>query len=199
MGKPAAQTDSLQTCSPGRTGWDIKCIKMKERIRHVYHARRQDKHEDQDFGDSWTDMPRGWIDPEGRFRPSNVHWEAIRTFIEQKKNARRRLKKPSDDTDEDLSELGERAAQKAYSMGWISLSHGGVLNAVGHKSAFHAKRSPALATLRRLLARVPHSTVRIETQIGKIDPETGRHEDFDVQEYELSLFVRRGTLRKVTY
>lgn len=172
------------------TGWDIKCITMKERTRHVYHVKRHDK--------SWSDMPRGWIDPEGQFRPSNVHWEAIRSFIERKK-AKRGRKGSDDSSEEDLAELGERAAQKAYALGWISLSHGGVLNAVGHKDAFHSKHSPALATLRRLLARVPHSTVRIETQIGKIDPHTGRHEDFDVQEYELALFVRRGTLRKVTY
>lgn len=196
MAAPPAQIESRQTSSPETINWDITCTKMNERIRHVYHARRQDNHEVHDDEAHWADTPRGWIDPDGHFRPSSVHWEAIRSLIEKKKRGRRSR---ATGTDEDHAELGERAAQRAYAMGWISLSHGGVLNAVGHRNVFHSKRSPALATLRRLLARVPHSTVRIETQIGKIDTRTGRHEDFDVQEYELSLLVRRGTLRKVTY
>lgn len=153
----------------------------KARIRHIYHLKRRSEAPDQEIA------PRGWIDPDGKFRASKAHWAEIRSFLGKS----RRRKKVTDDAEE-----GERLAQQAYSLGWISLSHGGVLNAVGHKNTFVSKRSAAAATLRKLLTRAPQATIRIETQIGAIDPETGRHEDFEVQEYDLGIFVRRGALRK---
>ncbi len=129
-------------------------------------------------------VPRGWIHPTGKFFATNHHWEAITRMLH---------KKASKDP-----EKGERDAHLAYSLGWISIGHGGATNAIGHKSVFDGADHPAVEALRKLVAKIPHFSLRIEKQIGKRDPESGRHADFDVSEYDLDLFIRRGRLRKTT-
>jgi hypothetical protein len=55
---------------------------------------------------------------------------------------------------------------------------------------------PAMRTLRKVVAGIPHFSLRIEKQLGALDPVTGKHEDFDVREYDLMFFLRRGRLRE---
>jgi len=157
----------------------IKTKKKAARIRHVY-GRELAASE----ADGWEAIPRGWIRPDGKFFKTKQHWIKISGYLGHKGATR---KDP---------EQGEKNAHAAYSLGWISIGHGGALNAVGHKSSFDLAKHPGVQTLRKLLSSVPQFSIRIERQMGKIDPETGMHEDFDVREYDLDLFIRHGRLRK---
>lgn len=150
------------------------------RIGHVYHGSRMGK-----TTENLGDVPRGWIHPDGRFFKTKHHWNAISDQL-------------GDGEQYDDPAEGERNAHKAYSRGWISIGHGGALNAVGHKSTFDTDTHPAVETLRKLVSKVPHFTFRVEKQLGKLNSDSGRHEDFDVKEYDLDWFIRRGRLRKPT-
>lgn len=127
--------------------------------------------------------PRGWIHPNGKFFESVHHWQDISKYLKLS---------GADDPDQ-----GERNAHVAYARGWISLGHGGAFNAIGHEKIFSSPDAPAIATLRKQVAKVPHFALRVEKQIGEIDLGSGRHEDFDVAEYDLEVFIRRGRLRRL--
>lgn len=156
-----------------------KSSKKKQRIGHIHQGARPAP-----VAADGEDVPRGWIHPGGKFISTNHHWDAISEHLGDSRT--------SD------PEIGERNAHVAYSRGWISIGHGGVINAIGHENTFDTSEHPAVATLRKLVAKVPHFSLRVEKQIGKLDPETGRHEDFDVREYDLDYFIKRGRLRKTT-
>ncbi len=151
--------------------------KKKKRIGHVYGAAPV-----MDPAAAWDAVPRGWIHPSGKFVKTKEHWKTICSRLGERKA--------------NPAEVGERFAHRAYAEGWISLGHGGVFNAVGHRSTFEKATHPALETLRKLVTQSPHFALRIERQFGKIDPESGRHADFDVKEYDLDLFIKRGRLKK---
>lgn len=154
-------------------------MKGKRRIGHLY----VDQPRPAERREEWDSIPRGWISPEGKFFRTRFHWASIASRFKQP-----RAEDP---------EVGERSAHQAYAKGWISLGHAGVLNAIGHESVLKSANHPAVATLRRLVSKLPHFSLRVEKQLGGIDAETGRHEDFDVREYDLGFFVRRGKLRKI--
>lgn len=155
-----------------------KTSKKKQRIGHVYQGQRPVVATASEEGE----IPRGWIHPNGKFFSTNHHWDTISDHV-------------GEGTSSD-PETGERNAHIAYARGWISIGHGGVINAIGHKSTFESTSHPAVVMLRKLVAKIPHFSLRVEKQIGKLDPESGRHEDFDVQEYDLDYFIKRGRLRK---
>jgi hypothetical protein len=170
--------DDSMNAKSGRTA-PVKSKKKATRIGHVYHGARP-----VDSLDDMDSIPRGWINPNGKFIRTKHHWSAISAQVGKGMT--------SD------PELGERNAHKAYALGWISLGHGGILNAVGHKNTFDSILHPAVVALRKILSKVPHFSFRIERQIGKVDLDKGRHEDFDVREYDLDPFIRSGKLRKYT-
>lgn len=152
----------------------------KRRIRHIYHHDGPEP--------DWNQRPRGWITPEGRFLETKEHWRSI--TCQFRRHESRSLDKISS---EQIAE-GERIAQLAYSLGWISLGHAGELNAIGHAKTFGAVQHPAVATLRKLWTDAPELSVHVELQIGAFDPSLGVHEDFDVKEYDLDRFIKRGRL-----
>ena len=94
------------------------------------------------------------------------------------------------------AEAAERNAHLAYGLGWISVGHAGKLNAIGHQNTFDARHHPAVATLRKLLAELPHLSIQIEVQIGNYLPSRGVHEDFELKEYDLDILIKRGRLRQ---
>jgi hypothetical protein len=151
--------------------------KGKGRIGHVY-ANAHGAH-----AEEWDAVPRGWITPEGKFLSTREHWSMIATRFGIKGGAD--------------PEIGERAAHRAYAGGWISIGHGGALNAIGHETVWDRELHPAIRTLRELVAKLPHDMLRVETQRGNLNPETGRHEDFDIRECELEFFIKRGKLRRM--
>jgi len=152
----------------------------KRRIRHIYH------HEG--ANPAWDKHPRGWITPDGRFLETKEHWKSITSQFK-----RPEIDSPGSLSAEDLAE-GERIAQLAYNLGWLSLGHAGELNAIGHEKILKATLSPAKLTLQKLLSDTPDLKIHIELQIGRFDPSSGVHEDFDVREYDLDRFVKRGRL-----
>jgi hypothetical protein len=156
----------------------MESLNNKRRIRHIYHHEGADP--------KWDKHPRGWITPDGRFLETKEHWKSITC----------QFKRPEIDSSapasaEDTAE-GERIAQLAYNLGWVSLGHAGELNAIGHEKILKSVRSPAKQTLRELLANTPELKIHVEMQIGLFDPSLGVHEDFDVREYDLDRFVKRG-------
>jgi hypothetical protein len=69
------------------------------------------------------------------------------------------------------------------------------MNAIGHQRTFSTSNHPAVVTLRKILAEVPHLSIQIELQIGEFIPSRGVHEDFELQEYDLDYFIKRGRLK----
>lgn len=155
-------------------------LSSKRRIRHIYHHNGPEP--------DWNKNPRGWITPEGRFLETKEHWRSI-TCQFRRPEVRSMSQISSDEAAE-----GERTAQLAYYQGWISLGHAGELNAIGHQKTFSSPQNPALATLRKLLAESPALAIRVEMQVGPFNPKLGVHEDFDVREYDLDRFIKRGRL-----
>lgn len=132
----------------------------------------------------WSSIPRGWISPKGTFFRTREHWKTICRKVGPK--------------DADPTEAGDASSHRAYSKGWISIGHGGALNVIAHKRTLESRAHPGVARLRRLLAHCPHFALRVEKQLGKLDPETGKHQDFEIREYDLDYFIKRGRLRKTT-
>jgi hypothetical protein len=159
---------------------------MKQSIRHIYHHNGPQP--------DWNSVPRGWITPEGRFLKTKEHWSSLSSQF-RRPDIRSVTK---NEAPEEAAE-GERNAHLAYRQGWISLGHGGELNAVGHERTFKTFNHPAVLTLRKVLADVPSLTVPIETQIGDYDASRGVHEDFDVREYDLDILIKRGRLRQIIH
>lgn len=153
---------------------------IKGRIRHIYHHGRLEP--------DAIKFPRGWISPEGRFFKTKEHWQSIMSQFR-----RPEIRSLSEVPEEDLAE-GERRAQLSYSLGWISVGHAGELNAVGHERTFKKITHPATVLLRKLLADFHERTIHVELQVGLFDPSLGVHESFDVREYDLDAFVKRGRL-----
>lgn len=152
----------------------------KRRIRHIYHHDGPEP--------DWGKNPRGWINPEGRFLETKEHWRSI-TYQFKRPDVR----STSPVSAEELAE-GERVAQLAYSLGWISLGHAGELNAIGHEKTFKALQHPAVVTLRKLWADTPELSVHVELQMGAFDPSLSLHESYDVKEFDLDRFLKRGRL-----
>lgn len=154
--------------------------KEKRRIRHIYQHNGPEP--------DWNKNPRGWISPEGRFFETKEHWRSI-TF----QFKRPEIRSQPEITPEELEEA-ERIAQLAYNLGWISLGHAGEINAVGHQKTFMKTLHPAVSTLRKLLANSHQLSIHVELQIGDFKASHGTHEDFDVREYDLDIFIKRGRL-----
>lgn len=156
---------------------------MKQRIRHLF------PHE----GAIQTDerIPRGWINPQGRFIQTKEHWASIYAHF-RKLEVRSKSK---EEADTEAAE-SERTAHLAYSLGWISVGHAGKVNAIGHQRAFRQSTNPALLTLRKLLKDVPAFSIQIELQLGDYIPSKGAHEDFDLKECDLDALIRWGKLRQ---
>jgi hypothetical protein len=155
---------------------------MKQRIRQLFPH----------HGSIQADMgiPRGWITPQGLFRRTKEHWASINSHFRRLEN-RSGIKT---EEDEEAAEA-QRTAHLAYGLGWISVGHGGKLNAVGHQRIFRSSVHPAVVTLRKLLAEAPALTIPIEIQLGEYVPSRGVHEDFDLKEYCLDTLVKKGRLR----
>jgi hypothetical protein len=156
---------------------------MKLRIRQLFphnHGIQNDDH-----------VPRGWINPLGKFFKTKEHWASINSHF-------RRPDTRSLGTEEAPEEAAsaERTAHLAYSHGWISVGHAGKLNAIGHLKTFEKINHPAVTMLRQLLANQPYLTIQVETQIGPFDPSRGLHEDFALKEYDLDILIKRGRLRE---
>jgi hypothetical protein len=151
----------------------------KRRIRHIYHHNGPEP--------DWNKHPRGWINPDGKFLETKEHWRSI-TY---------QFKRPElgsiSQTQEEIEE-GERVAQLAYSMGWISLGHAGELNAIGHMRTFELSGNLAVLTLRKLLSPLVEPSLHVELQVGKFDPSAGVHEDYLVKVCDLERFIKRGRL-----
>lgn len=150
------------------------------RIRHIYHHNGPEP--------DWGQNPRGWITPEGRFLETKEHWRSI-TYQFRRPEVRS-LAQP---TPEEIAE-GERIAQLAYHLGWISTGHAGELNAIGHERVFRTIQNPAVGALRKLLSDSGELVIHVELQLGIYNPSLGVHEDFDVREYDLDRFIKRGRL-----
>jgi hypothetical protein len=151
----------------------------KRRFRHIYHHSGPVS----DLNKS----PRGWINPEGKFHETKEHWRSI--AYQFKRPETRSISQ----TQEEI-EQGERVAQLAYSLGWISLGHAGELNAIGHKRTFELTNNLAVLTLRNLLSTCVEPALHVELQVGRFDPSLGVHEDYLVKEYDLERFIKRGRL-----
>jgi hypothetical protein len=158
----------------------IKRPKKSREDERIRHARNHGESAHDPYG--WDLIPRGWIHPDGKFFKTKDHWKTIgpRIGVEETENP----------------ETGEKHAHRAYSLGWISIGHGGALNAIAHERVFRSTQHTALTALRKLLSGLPHEVLRIEKQIGDLEPESGKHEDFDVMECDLRVFVKHGKLRK---
>jgi len=152
----------------------------KRRIRHIYHHDGPEP--------DWNKRPRGWITPEGRFLETKEHWRSI-TYQFRRPEIRSVEPVSPEETAE-----GERVAQLAYSLGWISLGHAGEVNAIGHERILRSSRNPAALGLRKLLSEAPELSIHIELQMGLFNPSLGVHENFDVRTYDLDRFIKRGTL-----
>ncbi len=152
----------------------------KRRIRHIYHHDGPEP--------DWNRNPRGWITPEGRFLQTKEHWRSITCQFRRPETRSLNAAPP-----EEIAE-GERIAQLAYNLGWISTGHAGELNAIGHQRIFRAIQHPAVMTLRKLVADAPELSIHVELQIGEFNPSLGVHDDFDVREYDLDAFIKRGRL-----
>jgi hypothetical protein len=151
----------------------------KRRIRHIYH------HNGPESG--WNKNPRGWINPEGRFHETKEHWRSI--TYQFKRPEIRSITQSQEEIEE-----GERVAQLAYSLGWISLGHAGELNAIGHVRTFELTNHPAALTLRKLLSTIVEPSLHVELQVGRFNPSLGVHEDYLVKECDLERFIKRGRL-----
>jgi hypothetical protein len=158
----------------------METLSTKRRIRHIYH------HDGAEPG--WDKYPRGWITPEGRFLKTKEHWKSITCQFRRPDVSSLDPMNP-----DDLLE-GERISQLAYSLGWISLGHAGELNAIGHERILRSIQNPAKMTLQQLLSNSAELVIHVELQIGRFDPSLGVHEDFDVREYDLDRFIKRGRL-----
>ncbi len=67
------------------------------------------------------------------------------------------------------------------------------INAIGHEKTFSSTQHPAVTTLRRLWAfSRPFDSCRI--QMGAFNPSLGVHENYDVKEFDLDRFIKRGRL-----
>ena len=154
--------------------------KNKRRIRHIYH------HDGLEADGNKS--PRGWITPEGRFLETKEHWRSITCQFRRPEIRSLNPAPPEEVAD------GERIAQLAYSHGWISLGHAGELNAIGHERTFSSVQNPAVLSLRKLLSNAPELVIHVELQVGPFNPSLGIHEDFDVREYDLDRFIKRGRL-----
>lgn len=157
---------------------------MKLRIRQLYphHSAVQPE----------ENVPRGWINPQGRFFATKEHWVSINSHF-RRPDTRAVGKEEAPEE----AEAAERNAQLAYSLGWISVGHAGKLNAVGHQRTFQMIRHPAVMTLRQLLVELPNLTIQVETQFGDYLPSRGTHEDFQLGDYDLDFLIKRGKLRRV--
>ena len=109
-----------------------KTSKKKARIGHVYQGARAPV-----VTGERSDVPRGWIHPSGKFFSTTHHWDAISDHLGDKG--------PRD------PETGERNAHIAYSRGWISIGHGGVLAALLYLTLGTGLR-PVPRSLPRVLA-----------------------------------------------
>ncbi|MFL5812276.1 MAG: hypothetical protein ACJ763_01760 [Bdellovibrionia bacterium] len=154
----------------------------KQRIRHLFphHGAIQAE----------TNVPRGWISPQGRFLETKQHWASINAHF-RRPDARSFSK----EEEPEEAEQAEKNAHLAYQLGWISVGHSGRMNAVAHQRTFATSTHPAVGTLRELLAEVPHLTIQIELQIGEFIPSRGVHEDFDLRDYDLDYLIKRGRLK----
>ena len=160
-----------------RKGSTKKVTKKKaSRIGHLYQGSRLAQ-----LTETWSSIPRGWIAPDGRFFQTKHHWDSISEHLGLE--------------GENDPEQGERNAHIAYSLGWLSLGHGGALNAVGHKSTFDHRDHLAVITMRKLLSKAPHFTFRVELQLGKLTKRAAKHPDFEVKEIDLDYFISRGRLK----
>src|SRR3954465_10288844 len=122
---------------------------MKQRIRHLFPHNAGLVNDDH--------VPRGWITPQGRFLKTKEHWASINShFRRPDTRAVGKAEAPEE------AEAAERNAHLAYSLGWISVGHAGKLNAIGHQKTFAAINHPAVATLRKLLAELPHLSIQVE-------------------------------------
>jgi hypothetical protein len=155
---------------------------MKQRIRHLFPHHGAIPTDDR--------IPRGWINPHGHFLKTKQHWASILSHF-------RRPDARTFDRDEAPEEVeaAERNAHLAYSLGWISVGHAGKLNAIAHQRTFESSTHPAVVTLRKLLAEMPHLTIQVELQIGEFLPSKGVHEDYELREYDLDILIKRGRLR----
>lgn len=156
---------------------------MKQRIRHIFPHNGGVQADDQ--------VPRGWITPEGHFLKTKEHWASINSYFRRPEI--RSLEKGEAPEE---AEAAEKNAHLAYSLGWISVGHAGKLNAIAHERTFLATNHPAVATLQRLLAQMPHFTIQVEIQIGNFIPSRGVHEDFELKEFDLDVLIKRGRLRQ---
>jgi hypothetical protein len=161
----------------------MELLSTKRRIRHIYHHNGP--------APDWGKNPRGWITPDGRFLETKEHWRSI-TY-----QFRRPEIRSDDAVSAEESAEGERVAQLAYNLGWISLGHAGELNAIGHERTFRSTQNPAALALRQLLSNSPDLSIHIELQIGLFNPSLRVHEDFDVRTYDLDRFIKRGKLIEV--
>jgi hypothetical protein len=155
---------------------------MKQRMRQLFPHNGVIEAEER--------IPRGWITPQGQFLKTKEHWASIYSHF-RKVDDRTKTKAEIEDEDRD----SERAAQLAYSLGWISVGHAGKLNAVAHEKVFQVSLHPAVLTLQKLLAEVPYATIPIETQIGAYLPSEGVHTDYALKEYDVSFLIKRGKLK----
>ena len=152
----------------------------KRRIRHIYHHDGPEP--------DWNKNPRGWITPDGRFLETKEHWRSIVCQFR-----RPEIRSVNPVSPEETAE-GERIAQLAYHLGWLSLGHAGELNAIGHERTFRSSLTPAALALRKLLSNSPELSIHVELQIGNFNPSLGVHENFDVRTYDLDRFIKRGRL-----
>lgn len=156
---------------------------MKQRIRHIFPHNGGVPNDE--------NIPRGWITPEGHFLKTKEHWASISAHF-------RRPDTRSIEKEEapEEAEAAEKNAHLAYGIGWISVGHAGKLNAIGHQRTFEATNHPAVLTLRKLVAELPHLSIQVEVQIGNYVPSRGVHEDFELKEYDLDILIKRGRLRR---
>jgi hypothetical protein len=160
---------------------------MKQRIRHLFPHNggiptiTADEH-----------VPRGWITPQGHFLKTKEHWASITAHF-RRPDARAVGKEEAPEE----AEAAEKNAHLAYSLGWISVGHGGKLNAIGHQRTFESRYHPAVTALSKLLAPLPHLTIQVEVQIGDYIASKGVHEDYHLKDYDLDILIKRGRLRQV--
>jgi hypothetical protein len=158
---------------------------MKQRIRHLFpHHGVIDPMD--------INVPRGWITPQGSFLETKQHWASINAHF-RRPDTRSFTK----EEEPEEAELAEKNAHLAYQLGWISVGHSGRMNAIGHQRTFAISSHPGVLTLRKILAEVPHLSIQIELQIGEFVPSRGVHEDFELRDYDLDYFIKRGRLKAV--
>jgi hypothetical protein len=156
---------------------------MKHRIRHLFPHNAGIPNDE--------NVPRGWISPQGHFLKTKEHWASINSHFR-----RPDTRTAGKEEEPEEAEVAERNAHLAYSHGWISVGHAGKLNAIGHQRTFETTNHPAVATLRTLLAELPHLSIQVEIQIGNYVPSRGVHEDFALKECDLDILIKRGKLRQ---